>query len=267
MRLLYIKIYICLFCSFSINLSAQYTDTPILPAKEKVPGYIGFIVGLGQNFQSGEYYVDCEDCIFSDGVGTGVTLGASYDRLIFPWLKYGIAVFYDYAGINNSFIETEIIPFELPNSSIKENIPVQFRHTANVDVNYLTAMPYLKVEPVKFFFIRLGFGVSYIFTSNIKHDKELLQRNHTLSNGATVNIRIPGTNSYKVNIQDSEIRELNAVQMYLMPALGLKINFSETTYLLPYFQYNLPLTNISEFGKDYKINQWRIMFELGFKLH
>ena len=267
MRLLYI--YIVLLISGSCILSSQtaYIPTPLQPAKERVPGYLGFIIGFGQNFQSGEYYVDCLDCIFEDGVSGGFTFGISYDRVATSWLKYGIAGFYDYSGISNSFRETEIIPFELENSGIKENIPVQFRHTSDIDLHYLTAMPYIKIEPANFFFFRIGFGASYTFASSLKHEKELTQREATLSNGATVSIRIPGTDGYKVTIQDSEVRDLNNLQLYLMPALGLKINFSATTYLLPYFQYNMALTDISENGKDFRINQWRLFLELGFKLH
>lgn len=267
MRLLYIYFIVAILIAVQVDLSAQYIPTPLGPAKDKVPGYIGFIVGFGQNYQTGEFYVDCPDCIFENAVGTGFTLGASYDRVALPWLKYGIALFYDYSGIKSSFLETELIPFELQNSGLKEDIPVEFRHTANVDFHNLIAMPYVKIEPVDFFFIRLGFGLSYIFSSKIKHDKELLQKVATLSNGATVSIRIPGIDGYKVNIQDSQVSDLNNLQLYLMPAIGFKLNISTTTYLKPYFQFNLPLSDISGYGKDYRINEWRIFLELGFKAH
>lgn len=267
MRLLYIYFIAAILIATQVDLLSQYIPTPLGPAKDKEPGYIGIIVGMGQNFQTGEFYVECPDCIFENGVGTGFTIGASYDRVLLPWLKYGIAAFYDYGGIKSSFLETELIPFELQNSGLKESIPVQFRHTASVDINSLIAMPYLKIEPTNFFFFRMGLGLSYIFSNNITHDKELLQKQATLSNGATVSIRIPNHDGYIVNIQDSQINGLTNFQLYLMPAIGFKLNFSPTTYLKPYFQFHLPLSDISDFGKDYRINQWRILLELGFKAH
>lgn len=267
MRLLYINIVILLVSVSILSSQTVYDPTPLMPAKDRIPGYIGFIIGMGQNFQSGEFYVDCLDCVFEKGVAAGFTVGISYDRVALPWLKYGIAGLYDYSGIKSSFVETEIIPFELKNSGIKEDIAVQFRHTGDIDLHYLTAMPYIKLEPVKFFFFRLGFGASLVMGSAIKHDKELLQQEVTLSNGTTIYISIPGNNSYSSTIQNSEVRNLNSLQFFLMPAMGFKINFSETTYLMPYFQYNIPFTNISDKGKDFKINQWRLLFELGFKVH
>lgn len=265
MRLLYF--YIVLLIIFQIKLFSQsYIETPLTPAKERVPGYIGFLIGFGQNYQTGDFLVDCLDCTFEDGVRGGFSLGIAYDRLALPWLKYGIAGLYDYQGINSSFRETEIIRLELENSGLRENVPVQFRHTANLDIHNLTVMPYIKLEPASFFFFRLGFGASYIFSSSLKHDKELLTKEATLSNGATVNVKLENGDN-KVNVQNSEIRELNNLQFLIMPALGFKINFSETTYLMPYFQYNLPLSNVSENGNDFRIHQWRLFLELGFKLH
>lgn len=267
MRLLYIYFIATIIVGSQSLLYSQYIPTPLGPAKDKTPGNLGFIFGMGQNFQSGEYYVDCLDCTFDGGVGTGFTLGIAYDRVAMPWLKYGIALLYDYNGIKSSFLETEMIPFELQNSGIKENIPVQFRHSSEVELHNLITMPYLKTEPFDWMFFRLGLGLSYIFANNLTHDKELLQRQATLSNGATVMIRVPGTDGYTVNIQDGPINPINNLQAYLMPALGFKINFSQTTYLKPYFQFNLPLNTISDNGKDFSINQWRLFLELGFKLH
>ncbi|MBX3042799.1 MAG: hypothetical protein KIT33_12860 [Candidatus Kapabacteria bacterium] len=267
MRLLYIYIVIIFSLTFASLGQTPYVSTPLMPAKDRVPGYFGVLIGLGQNFQSGEFYVDCSDCIFESGVGTGFTIGAAYDRVALPWLKYGIAGFYDYSALSSTFRENEIIPFELENSGIRENINVQFRHTADLNIHNLTAMPYIKMEPFSFMFFRLGFGASYIFSSSLKHDKELLQKEATLSNGAVVTIRIPGRTGYRVNVQDSEIRQLNNLVLSLMPALGFKINFSETTYLMPYLQYNVPFNDISDEGQNFRLNQWRFFIELGFKLH
>ncbi len=269
MRVLYYNIVIMIILLFLGNnkLFSQYLDTPLNPAKDKVQGWNGFIFGLGQNFQSGEYYVDCEDCIFDGGVNTGFTLGYSYDRRPIEWLKYGIAIYYDNSGIKNTFSETELVNFQLENSDIKEKVPVKFKHNSDVDLHLLTAMPYLKFEPFNWYFFRLGLGVSYILSSKINHTKELLQNTATLSNGSVVTIKISDSDENKVTIQDSPIRELNSIQWNLIPATGFKFNFSETTYLLTYIQYNIPFTNISEQGKDYKINEWRLFLELGFKIH
>ncbi|MFA5513003.1 MAG: hypothetical protein WC313_11200 [Candidatus Kapaibacterium sp.] len=266
MKVLYIYIAAILLATTLLNAQDPNISTPLRPAKEKVPTYIGFIAGMGQNFQSGEYYVDCADCIFENGVKAGYTIGIVYDRLIGSGFKYGIAGMLDFSGLSNSFIETELVSFELPGTGVNENIPVRFRHTSDISYSQIIGMPYIKYEPASFFFVRIGLGASYIFGSSLVHDKELIQHQARLSNGMLVSITIPGTNDTKVNIQDSEIRDLNNFQIYLMPAIGFKINFSETTYLQPTLQYNIAMSDLSNQGKDFRIHQWRLLFELGFRL-
>lgn len=268
MRLLYNYILILLLATSVIQAEDKFTSTPLMPAKNKTPGYSGIFIGAGQNFQSGKYFVDCKECEFENGVASGFLIGIFYDRKALSWLKYGISGAYNLSGIENSFVEFEKIHLQSDNSGIDEDIWLQFRHKSEVKINMLTAMPYIKLEPFDFFFFKTGFSLSYIFNSNIKHEKELMQNEVTLSNGATIIVSIPDfEDSNKKTIQDSEIRELNSLQYAISLSSGVIINFSPTTFFSPYFQYNLPLTNISESGDDYKINQWRIIFELGFKIH
>jgi hypothetical protein len=280
MRLLFIIILTVISINLSVteNLLAQKQSVvqkplvqkqsnPIYPGRELIPEYVGLIFGLGQNFQTGKMYVECPGCVFEEGVKFGYTIGVYYESIIAGPLKFGIDVLYDYQGIKSSFLENESVEISSAEVDYKENVVLPFRHTADVDINTLMFMPYLKYSPVDYFYGKLGFSLNYVFSSHIKHDKELTQKKATLSNGTVVVVSIPGTKNNIATVQEGDINDLNKTYFSLNPVIGFTIPFDKDNNIVfsPYLMYSLPMSNLSDNGENFKINTWRLMFELGFK--
>ena len=280
MRLLFIIILTVITLNMSVteNLLAQKQSkteltlpqkqsNPINPGRELIPEYVGFIIGLGQNFQTGKMYVECPGCVFEDGVKFGYTFGVYYESVLAGPLKFGLDVLYDYQGVKSSFLENESVEVSSELVDYKENVVLPFRHTADVDINTLMFIPYLKYSPVDYFYAKLGFSMNYIFSSHIKHDKELLQKKATLSNGTVVAVKIPGAKNYIATVQDGDYIDINKTYFSLIPAIGFTIPFDDANKIVfsPYLMYSMAMSNLSENGENLKINTWRLMFELGFK--
>lgn len=280
MRLLFIIILTVISLNLSVteNLLAQKQtvvqkplvqkqSNPINPGRDLIPEYIGIIFGLGQNYQTGKMYVECPDCVFEDGVKFGYTIGIYYESNIALPLKFGIDLLYDYQGIKSSFLENESVEISSAAVDYKENVVLPFRHTADVDISTLMFIPYLKYSPVDFFFAKLGFSVNYAFSSHIQHDKELTQKKATLSNGTVVKVSIPGTKNNIATVQEGEIPNLNKLDFSINPSIGFTIPFDKDDKIVfsPYLMYCVAMNNLSDNGENFKINTWRLMFELGFK--
>jgi len=144
--------------------------------------------------------------------------------------------------------------------------PLLFRHTNTTSITTVGLMPFIRFNPFKYFFIKFGFDFSYVFSNNVKHNIELLDRRKTLPNGEVVDIFIPTANSnrrvYSRTVQDSEIQDINNLQMSFVPALGGNIYFTDKLLMLPSFSYFKALNNMSEFGENFRIDAWRINLEL-----
>jgi hypothetical protein len=245
----------------------QKQSNPIKPGRELIPEYIGIVFGLGQNFQTGKMYVECPQCVFEDGIKFGYTIGIYYESFIVEPLKFGIDVLYDYQGIKSSFVENESVEVRSEIVDYKENVILPFRHTADVNINTLMLIPYLKYSPVEFFYVKLGFSLNFVFSSLLQHDKELLQKKASLSNGTVVQVSIPGSKNNTVTVENGDLVGINKTYFSLNPAIGFTIPFDKDNDILfsPYVMYSLPMGIISNIGENFKINTWRLMFELGFK--
>ncbi len=251
---------------FMMDLNGQDLSSPIEPAEIPKVTYLGFVFGVGQNFQSGKFFVDCENCEFENGVQTGITLGLTYKREINKFLNWGTMLLFDTYNLESKFRETEIFKYEFAVDQDAVNIPIEFRHTATADFSMLSLNPFIEVTPASFFFARLGFNAGFVVGANINHQKELLTRKAKLENGVTVDIKLADSKGTVEVVEDGEFPEVNSFQMSLTPMIGFIIPFSKSVIFSPYYLHRIPLNKMSEFGEDFKINSYRIMFELSFKL-
>lgn len=249
--------------SFSQNLS-----NPIFPAKQSLPDYLGITLGLGQNFQSGKMYVECPGCIFEDGVKFGYTIGAYYDSHINEFLTYGADINFSNNGIKTSYIENELIDVISTEISYRETVNIPFRHIADVEISNINLIPYIKLIPLNFLFFKVGFGFNFVTSSNLRHDKELLKNEVILSNGTITKVRLADTKSNVATIQDGEFKDLEKFFLSINPSIGFNIPFDSKRNVVfsPWLMYLLPLSDISKNGEAFKINQWRILFSISFKL-
>ncbi len=254
-----------LFLLSSMALYSQRYSDPLtaVPAYENRQD-LGVFVGLGQNWQSGDMFAQCEDCVFSGGTGFGFTLGALYEYYLWENFAFGVASTYRYLGFTAEF--REIITKDhlyTDNGLIRETVNLRFKHTADVDIHNVSIAPYIKWTPWEFIFIRAGLGIGANISTNIKHTEELDQKTARLSNGEIVFIK---NNSSKQYVQDTEIPDLKSLQIYFLPSIGFNIPFSEDVTFSPVFEYGLSLTEVSTFGNGLKINNWGVLLELRFKL-
>lgn len=236
--------------------------TPIVPEEERQPKDLGIIIGLGMNLQSGTSKVNCENCEFEDGTKFGFSLGAVYENgIVDEKLKWGIIGLYDNLDIYSSFKERESFEYE-PNKFI----PVNFRHHSELSVSAFSVIPYLKWSPAKVIFLRVGPNISYLVSTNVLHTKEILDKTTELPTGEITSISFPDTKSKKTTVEDGEYKDVNNLQFGLSLMSGFNFQFDNDFTFAPYFMYNIPFTNISEYGKDLKISSWRIIFEFRMKI-
>jgi hypothetical protein len=244
--------------------------SPISPAEEPRDQIIGGLVGFGQNMQNGTAYVACEDCYFTDGVGFGYTIGAIYETQFvkntdsyFRNFKVGALLHLSNKNFSSSYREKRQEYFEESDLTI----PLTYRQTNVTSVITTGLMPYITYNPFKYFFLKLGFDASLVLSDNIRHEMELLTRKTTLENGEIVDNYFPHPNNpdrktYKTLQEDGTISDINNAQFSVVPALGFDIYFSDKVFMSPSFQYGFALNKISNFGENYKINNWRINLEL-----
>ncbi len=244
----------------------QQLATPILPGTLPLDRQLGLLIGFGSNYQSGEFLVECDDCIFDKGTGFGFAIGALYENEVFTDILIGGQVLYDIMNITSTYREREPINFRIEDTDEFETVPVLFRHKGEVDVSYLTITPYIKWTPAHFFFIKMGLSGSFVTTANIKHTQELLDKKILLSNGETATINFGDGTGNTRTIQDNKLPQLNSFQLSFTPAIAFNFRLSHRLFFSPEFQYNLPFNNISEYGKDFKINSWRFLIEFRYSL-
>lgn len=254
--------FICLLASTSIMM-AQSLSSPISAVKVSKPNYFGIFTGLGQNIQSGDLYVDCPSAVFSGGAKFGFNVGVLFEHFFSEKFAVGVAGEYNSLGIDASFgeIEPVAVSYQQNGETITENANIQFENEVNTSIHNISIMPYAKYNPFKFMFLRGGFSIGSNISTNLKHTKTVSQSTVRLSNGEIAALKVSGSGE----LQNSEITELNSPSMYFVPALGFDIPLSRRFIFSPVFEYGIPLSNLTDWGKDCKVGYWRIIFELRMK--
>ena len=249
--------------SFASVAYAQNLSSPISAFKVSNPNCFGAYIGFGQNLQSGDLFVDCPTAVFSGGTKFGFTVGALFEHFASEKFSFGAAIEYNSLGINASFGEIE--PVELSylqnGETINETANIQFENEVNTSIHEFAVIPYVKYSPVKFLFLRAGLSVGALLSTNLTHTKTVEQSTVRLSNGEIAAIKVTGNGE----LQNSEITELNTLQMHFVPAVGFNLPLSERVEFSPVFEYGIPFTGISSWGDNFKISYWRLLLELRIK--
>jgi len=250
--------------SISFPASGQPNPSPISLGATYLQQELGFYVGLGQNMQSGDMLVDCEECVFKSGVKFGYTLGLMYEADLFSRFRWGVLAEYNYRGYEALFSEIESVPiyYQLSDKTIEERANLKFNHNADVDLSYLGIAPFIKWDPWDFVFLRMGLDFSFGLSSNIVHVKQLDQKTLKISTGEIKEIYIDKKGNRQSEVQNSELNGFKSFAIGLRPALGFTIPFSKSVFFSPIFEYYIPMTSISDFSKELSVSSWRLLFEL-----
>lgn len=256
---------VLLFCYQNIELQAQRkSDDPLAPAERELDKGFGFVVGLGQSFQSGELITQCP-CNFSGGVGISWLFGAIYEAEISKSFDYGIFGFFDNKNLQSSYQESEIQTIYSENELDSLTVPIAFRHVAETGFNTIALTPFIKYNPYEFVYFRLGLKLGYLMSGKVKHTKELLQKTAVI-NGEIVEVTIGNSKQTSVVVEDGDYPELNSFQLGLMPMIGFNLQIDKNLYFKPAFMFDYSLSNISKQGENFKIHSWKVLLELSYMI-
>jgi hypothetical protein len=265
MRLLFFASLVSTLMVFSSIANAQQLASPLNPEEYPFDNEIGIVFGIGGNIQSGIFTSSC-DCDFENGTKFGYTLGALYEYEIFQTFELGAAALFDYRGVESEYQEIENVPVTSQQSGLSERVNVLFTNQGEADLTYFSLVPYVKWNPFRFMFVRLGFNVAFPISSNIKHTKILETKTVRLSTGEIAPIVLPDGDGNQQIIQDEEMPEVNSPYLSLDPAIGFTFFFSDKVSFSPVFQYSMPLSNVAEIGSNFKVSTWRILLEFKYSL-
>jgi hypothetical protein len=263
-----IKTIIILLMCLNTNLSifSQKLDTPLVPFDKKpTKDNLGFLLGFGQNVQGGKYLVECKECEFRGGVGSNFTIGAYYEQDIETNLYLGLLGTFSIMNIESKFTEKEKLGFLSKITNNVDSISIDFLHTGTAKFSYLSLTPFVRWQPAKMLFVRVGPSISFVMSNNITHVQEPVNPIVTLSTGETGRLS-PGT-GYSSTLEDGVFPNVISPQIGLWTDIGLNIPLSKKVTFCPVFNYNLPLTKMSSFGEDFKISTWRILLEIRIRLY
>ncbi|MDR0928056.1 MAG: hypothetical protein LBO69_09890 [Ignavibacteria bacterium] len=247
--------------------------TPISPGKPERERNIGLWLDFGQNVQDGTSYVDCENCNFQNGTGFGYTIGVSYEEqlskekgAIGKNVYFGAMLLLSNRDIEASYRTRESAYF--PDYAI--TIPLDYREISTMSIMSIGLMPYAKYTFWNILSLQLGLDASYVVSNNLVNTLELLDRRVTLSNGEVVDVYIPSgpkdRHTYSVVKQDSEIKDIQNLQVSLVPAIEFNIHIANRWTLSPNFMYFIPLGDMSTTKDGFSVSAWRAGITLYYNL-
>lgn len=255
-----------IFLCFQTRLVAQVEEqpSPLGPGKGKKQTEIGVSLGIGPLWQSGEFFASCDCPSFKDGSGFVFTPGIVFKRDFSDFFLWGIFFGFTFQSATSSYQEKELVDFKSQTGEIFKNIPVLFRERADFLFNQLEFMPFVSYSLLDFAEFRLGFRAGIPFSTNVKHNKELLENRIRLDNGEVIQVTIG--NSDVVTLENGKIEKVNSILLSLVPGAGFNFRLTGNFFVGLNLAYYLPLNNYSERGKDYKLNYWLVSFDLRYAL-
>ena len=261
-----------LFVCAGATAFAQKGDaSPLGPDQffERAGGYISF----GGIRQTGSFSVDCPCQDFSGGGGAEFAIGGLYEYFPVDGLKWGINAGFQYRSMDARYVLREDTTLRsLDGMSSFSNVAIPFRHTSNISVQSFTIAPYLKHFLARTLFVRLGASAQIIVGASKNFHKVLLTNTVTLPNDDVVSIgldraaleaagkRLIGEN--EVVIQEGSMSDVSVFQLSLQPAVGFQWQVSKRIFLVPMFEYSLPLTSVSSVDTGLRMNAFRGVVEI-----
>ncbi|MCX7908269.1 MAG: hypothetical protein N2560_01960 [Ignavibacteria bacterium] len=257
-----IIIFLCLlFSPFEAFTQIEEQPSPLGPGRGRKQSEVGFFVGIGPNWQSGEFFASCNCPNFKDGNGLVLSTGIIYQRDFSSLLQWGVASGLSFQNATSSYKERELLTFESQSGDIFTNIPVLFRQKSIFDFSFIELMPYLVFSPFEFINFGLGLKGGIPFHTHIKHTKELLDNRIRLDNGETIELSISNP-----NIEEGKIERVNSIIFYLVPSIRVYFRLTGNIFTGLSFSYHLPLNNFSERGRNFRLNHWLVSLDIRYAL-
>lgn len=221
---------------------------------------IGGYVGLSNNFQGGSFLTAC-DCEFTGGAKTSFAAGLVYERLTRSRIVFGAMVGFESRSIDARFVETEGVTVRSPATNQEYIVPIAFRNIAEVSISMLSLSPLVKVTFFDVAYLRAGPSFGYIFSTEMKHIKELIDDSVRYPNGEVGAVALETDSKSVVLPGGGPIQELNPFQISAHIGAGLEFKFSKKFFLGPVVQYLVPFTSVSKRGTDFTIGAFQVFVE------
>lgn len=232
---------------------------PIRARKLVVYDRFGGFAGISANRQVGTFFTDC-NCEFTSGGSAGFMAGAIFERLSRSRLTFGATAGIEFRSIEARFREREGV-VQRSASGQEYTVPVNFLNTADVSLLYATLNPFVKVTAFESLFFRIGPSVSYVASSSLRHEKELLDAEVTFPNGERATVRLADMEGNSVVLQDGPIQELSAFQLGIHGAVGLEFKIGTSFFVGPLLQLTQPLTSLGARGDGFGIRSMQFLVE------
>jgi len=233
---------------------------PLTPRKILVYDMIGAYAGISNNMQGGSFLTAC-DCEFTGGAKTSFAGGLVFERLTKSRLTFGAMLGFESRSIDARFLEIEGVTQRSPATSQEFVVPMTFRNTAEVAISMASMSPFIKMTFFDFAYVRAGPSFGYIFSSSLKHTKELVDDSIRFPNGEVASVSLTGSDTRSVVLEDGSFPEINALQISALLSAGFEIHFTKKFFLGPVAQYVLPFTAVSKRGSDFTIRSFQIFLE------
>jgi len=251
-----------LFLVATQNLAAQTNvleSDPIRARKLVVYDLLGGYAGVSANQQVGTFFTDC-NCEFTGGGSAGFMAGVTFERLSRSRFLWGATAGIEYRSVEARFREREGV-VQRSASGQEYTVPVNFLNTADVSLLYATLNPFVKVKAFESLIFRVGPSLSYVASSSLRHEKELLDAEVTFPNGERATVRLADMEGTSVVLQDGPIQDLSAFQIGIHGAVGLEFKIGTSFFVGPLFQFTQPLTSLGARGDGFGIRSMQFLVE------
>ena len=263
-----IFVIIIIFCAYNyINLNAQPIESPLEPVYYQYHDFeLRGIIALGTNFNSGTYSAECPECKFESLSGFGFSIGPEIEYAILPnYLYVAMKILYDNQSLSGKFRRIEAVPIKLADNS-QITTPIEFRHTLDLTIQAISFSPNIFFRISGLFDIRLGLYGDYIFSTNVKHTKELLTQSTVLPDGERVVVSLADMPGNIATLEDRAIPGAKSMVFGIAPEINFDILLSKDFDFVAGTYFKIPFTGISDNQTDFKINMWRLYLGISYNL-
>ncbi len=250
-----------LFAGVTVVAQVNVLDSdPIAARKRLVFSQLGGFAGIGGVMQGGTITTDCQ-CDFTGGGGTQFVVGGVFERLTRSQLIWGVGLGYDRRGLTGQFTEIEGVAQRSP-SGREFTVPMSFLNEADLALDVITVMPYLKLKPFGPVFVRAGASVGFVISSSLTHRKTLTTTDVVFPNGEVATAELIGVDGTSVVLQDGPVADIQPLQLGIFGGVGVDIALSKKLTMSPMVQYFQPLTMISAQGAGFSVRSFQFLLEL-----
>jgi hypothetical protein len=196
--------------------------------------WIGPQVGINAASHSGTFYTSYCECEFSDGSGTGLTLGVEVGRRLSPVLNVALKLLYNDLRAEYSY-PIRLLAYEVIS---EEYVEADHERHNDVRLGYVMLHPVLQFQPLPFLYFFAGPAVGIRTTATQLYTLRLTDPQFVMEFG--------DSNERVIEEDSGDIPDSQAIRADLRAGIGLNFRLGRTIRLAPELSYGVPLTTISD---------------------